>query len=247
MKLPQISAGDIFTNTKGCEFTVVEYKNSDNVRVVFNDKHAHECVAQSGNIRRGNVKNPYHPNVFGVGYVGHGKYNSNKGMPSSHIYVKWRNMMNRCYGDNKKWAAYRGCSVHRDWHNFQSFAEWYENQNKEKSWELDKDVLVKGNKIYSPETCRLVPSEINVMFTSNAINRGSLPIGVVFERGRFVASISIKGERVYLGSYATQEQAFEAYKKAKEENIKYTAESYKDRLDSDVYEALMRYSVLITD
>ena len=145
--------------------------------------------------------------------------------------------------------SYLGCSVHQDWQSDDLFQEWITKQvgwNRE-GWELDKDILVKGNKVYGPDTCCFVPLKINVLFTKSNAARGNYPIGVKRSGNKFVASIGGTKSRKHLGTFSTQEEAFFAYKEAKEERIQQLAKEYKDLLDPRVYEALMKYEVEITD
>lgn len=77
-------------------------------------------------------------------------------------------MMNRCYGDKHKYSqySYKGCTVCEEWHNYQNFAKWYEDNyyNCEEELELDKDIIIYGNKLYSPETCLFVPKLVNTSY-----------------------------------------------------------------------------------
>ena len=115
-------------------------------------------------------------------------------------------------------------------------------------WELDKDILIKGNKIYSPETCAFVPAEINGIFTKTNSKRGVYPIGVsLHKEGRFQAKVLKNKKQAYIGLFDTPEEAFQAYKKAKEEYIKEVADKWKDKIDPRVYEAMYNYQVEITD
>lgn len=115
------------------------------------------------------------------------------------------------------------------------------------SWHLDKDILIKGNKVYSPDTCCLVPQEINILFVKCNINRGDLPIGVIEINGRFSSSVSKNNKIRHLGKFNTLEEAFESYKFAKEKHIKEVADKWRDKLDPRVYEAMYNYEVEITD
>ena len=129
--------------------------------------------------KNGLIKNPYDKNVFGMGYIGEGKYNKKD---YEKIYNTWSDMLRRCYEPyfiNKN-LAYIDCYVHDEWHNFQNFAKWYEEnyyEIKEQRMCLDKDILNKGNKIYSSETCLIVPQVINQLFVKPRI-KNDLPIGV---------------------------------------------------------------------
>lgn len=165
-------------------------------------------------------------------------------MNEKDSYKKWRQMIKRC--GNPKYPTYKDCVICEDWHTFSNYEKWH-NEHYVEGWHLDKDILVKGNKTYSPDTCSFVPKEINNLFIKCGNIRGDLPIGV--KRGsncKFYAQIS-KNVKTYLGSYNTLEEAFQAYKVAKEMWIKEVANKYKDKLEPRVYNALMKYEVEITD
>lgn len=151
-----------------------------------------------------------------------------------------------------KESNYLDCNVVEKWHNFQNFAEWSINQiGYDKSgWELDKDILLKGNREYGPETCCFVPPQINCMFTLKRGFRGQYCIGVSKNKwGKFRASCSGgMGEGQWHGlSRDTEEEAFLDYKLHKEAIIKKVADSFKDEIDLRVYEALYKYQIEITD
>lgn len=166
------------------------------------------------------------------------------------VYQVWVNMIKRCY-DEKTIArreAYRGCSVCRDWLRLSNFMLWYA-QNCKPGYQIDKDILIKGNKLYSPETCLGVPRRINALFISSRASRGKYPIGVSYRYGKYVAQINYGSGSVTLGRYNTVDEAFSVYKKAKEDFIKQVAQEYYDlgEITERVYDALMRYEVEITD
>ena len=116
---------------------------------------------------------------------------------------------------------------------------------------LDKDILYKGNKVYSPDTCCIVPKNINTLFTNGRENRGELPLGVYKEEEngniRYRACMSANGNRIKLGTFKTSKGAFRKYQKYKEQYIKDTAEKYKDKIPYSVYEAMMNWEIEITD
>ena len=119
--------------------------------------------------------------------------------------------------------------------------------------DLDKDILMKGNKIYSPDTCVFVPKNINTLFTKSNKSRGKYPIGVYFnkDRNKFQVNCNTfyngKTQQKYLGLYNTIEDAFNAYKQSKEANIKQVADYYKENIPDNLYEAMYNYKVEITD
>ena len=118
--------------------------------------------------------------------------------------------------------------------------------NIEDKLELDKDILIKGNKIYSPNNCIFVPKIINSLFSSHD-RRDNLPIGVKKQDKGYMARIRIDGKLKYLGYYETPEKAFYVYKEAKEKEIKRVADLYKDKIPQKLYEAMYNYEVEITD
>ena len=135
-------------------------------------------------------------------------------------------------------------------HKQENFNEWYNGDG----WAVDKDILVKGNKVYSPETCCLVPQNVNVLFVTQKNNRGNLPIGVYYHKNqnKYIAQYNnkyLKNSQTYLGSYDNSLEAFMEYKIYKENLIKTIAqkEYEKGNITQKCYEAMMRYEVEITD
>lgn len=235
--------GEKFITNEGYSVEIIEYFGSHNCTIKFQNGFIVKNI-QYAKLIIGNIRYPYHPTIHGVGYLGVGKYQS------TYIgYDVWSKMLARCYSKNymEKKPTYIGCSVDERWYNFQVFAQWFEQRYK-KGFQLDKDILIKGNKIYSPETCCCVPSRINSLFVKNDANRGELPIGSSLTRqGTFKVGINIDKKSVYLGTYNTPEEAFRAYKVAKESRIKEVAEEYKEQIDQKVYEAMINWKVEITD
>jgi len=140
---------------------VIGYTRNTEVSVRFITT-GYETVAQVAHIRRGRVKDKLLPQVFGVGFVGDGKYSPSYNGKDSAAYVSWHGMLQRCYSEafKTKSPTYRLCTVCEKWHNFQNFAQWFDLHG-EKGLQLDKDILVEGNKIYSPETCIFVTPKEN--------------------------------------------------------------------------------------
>jgi hypothetical protein len=243
-----IKVGDRFETTKSGFCTVIEYISWNNIRVRFEDGYEMSCRA--GDLRRGNVKNPNHPIVCGVGFVGIGIYSK---ISHPRISNCWGNMLKRCYNENVqlKHTTYIGCTVDIRWYNFQNYVHDYLLMyGSDLGWQLDKDILFKHNKVYSPEKCCLVPSQINSVLIKKESCRGELLIGVTYIEGKlkpYMSQCSIKGKNKNLGYFKTQEEAYQAYKIAKETEIKRLADFYKDLLDPRVYIALMNYEVEIDD
>ena len=191
----------------------------------------------------------YTPTVQGVGYRGVGSHKPTVGGKVVPAYRTWTDMLRRCYDPmfHAKHPTYIGCTVHADWYNYQVFAEWYYEQAIGEGWTLDKDLIIKGNKVYSAETCAFVSHEINLLLINRKASRGDLPQGVTRHRGRYLSNIRVRGQKQHIGLFNTPEAAFEAYKGVKEAHVKDMANFWKPELDPRVYAALMAYTVTIDD
>lgn len=179
---------------------------------------------------------------------------------SKHIpeYKMWLRVLERSLSE--KWKVdnptYKDVSVDPKWYRMTIFIEDVStlvgyDQALNNSWHLDKDLLVKGNKHYSKDTCCFVPIEINSLMVLSRSSRGVYPSGVCFRKRQprrpYCATIRRGGIVTTLGNYATAEEAFYVYKEAKENYIKEVANKWKDQIDVRVYEALMNWTVEITD
>lgn len=184
--------------------------------------------------------------IYGVGIVGEGKYKVGTGVGYQHTkqYSVWINMLERGYTDRfqKKHPTYKECTICEEWHNLQNFGKWFD-ENYIEGFELDKDLLIKGNKTYSPETCCFIPKRVNMLLINNKKIRGNYPVGVSKQRNKFSAHISIKNKLFHLGNYDTIEEAYTTYKKEKEKDIRNRAEEYKDIINIKAYNALMKYTI----
>jgi len=139
------------------------------------------------------------------------------------IYYTWKRMLSRVYNEASLRSAptYKGCSVCDEWLLFSNFKLWMVCQDGEGK-ELDKDILVLGNKEYSPEACCFVSRSLNNLLTHNHLSRGEYPTGVHFSKSsrKYIAKISIVGRQIQLGYFSTPELAEAAYIKAKAAEIR---------------------------
>ena len=167
--------GEKHITNEGYEITIINHNGCKNYTIQFEDGNIVDGVDYR-RIKSGSVRNKNKISIYGVGYHGYGRYSgTDSNNKETKTYGTWRGMLRRCYYEShiKKHKTYRGCSVAKEWHNFQNFAKWFEENWKpwmDDNWQLDKDILVKENKIYSPETCCFVPREINTIFINNHIN-----------------------------------------------------------------------------
>ena len=178
--------GEKHVNNQGLGFEIIDYIDCANVTIRYSDGFIAHNV-QYTHIKSKSVSNPYHKSVYGIGFMGEGIYKSKIDNKNTRIYSVWHNVFGRCYDVKvqEKHPSYIGCSVAKEWHNFQNFAKWFEeNYNPETmdDWHLDKDILIKGNKIYSPDTCCFVPNKINGMLKSPSLRNNTGMIGVHYDK-----------------------------------------------------------------
>lgn len=228
---------------------ITNYKNARDMEITFESGYITNSTYYL--FKQGNILDPLYKTNYGVGYFGIGKYNT-----SIKAYYVWKDMFKRCYDPKYllRFNTYIGCTVCQEWHNYQNFGKWYdENYYKIDKFkmQLDKDILFKGNKIYSPDTCVFVPEQINYLFVKRNKMRGEYPIGVYLhsDGDKFVAQCDnfLIGKTEYLGRYDTPEEAFEVYKTHKENLIKEVADKYYGLIPDKLYKAMYNYVVEITD
>ena len=234
------------------DFKIVKCNDSKNVEIRFL-KTGYETVVQLGHIKSGGVKDPYLPSVYGVGILG-AKYPPTISGRNTKEYDLWKSMLRRCYSDNfkNKHPTYKDCEVSDNFKSYEYFYEWCHKQVgfDVNGFELDKDLLIKGNKIYSEDSCVFIPADVNLVLTKRTSSRGQHLIGVCWHKkdNAFVAKVNKnKGKQEHLGSFKTETEAFNAYKQAKESYIKELANKWKNKIDIRAYNALINYTVEITD
>jgi hypothetical protein len=171
----------------------------------------------------------------------------------TRVYNCWINMLKRCYKSGERHRAYADCSVCDEWLTFSNFKRWYDANYRE-GYTIDKDILIKGNREYHPEKCCFVPNEINTLFMKNIRARNGCGIGVGYRPNKckskpYYVHFSVFRKTMHVGSFATKEEAFEAYKKAKELVIKKTAFKYfsEGKIERKVYEAMLNYKIEESD
>ena len=245
--------GKINYNTKGSRMKIIECINARNIVVIFDN--GYKTKTTYSQFKKGQIKNPYDKTIYNVGYIGEGYY---KLITHKNIYKHWSSMIRRCYADNKNKfnPTYKDCSVCEEWHNFQNFGKWFDENYytiENETMALDKDILVKGNKTYSPETCVFVPQRINSLFLKRNKSRGKYPIGTSYNKRdkKYESCCHMYKNNRYtrhaIGNFDTPTEAFTAYKTFKEQYIKQVANEYKDKIPKKLYDAMYRYEVEITD
>lgn len=242
-----IRVGDIFNTNEGYGVEVVEYDNYHKITIEFTDKFRYRRVVRGGDLKKGEIKNPYHKSIFGVGYLGVGPYNVSENGKKSRAYSIWSGVLKRCYSGKytNRSRSYEDCTVAEEWHCFQDFAHWYYKQPNAENpeFQLDKDLILMGNRIYSSSTSSFVPASVNTLLLDCGSARGSYPLGVRKVGNKYETRLRVGNHRVKLGAFRTPEEAFRVYKKAKEAHVKKVAEENKDKVDKRVYDYLMNWEV----
>ena len=217
-----VVVGNVYNSKKSGQFTILK-KNTKKVLVRFNQT-GYTKVVHYNSVYKGEIKDPYYPTLYGVGFLGEGIYSTK----NKKLYKLWKNMIERCYCDKRN-KAYEDCSVVKRWHNFQLFCEdiiKMKNWNK-RGYALDKDLRVLKNKKYGPRYCSFLPYEVNNVFRSNRWKDRKLPEGVHLNKGSYVARFSLNGSFVYLGRFKSIEKAQKVVAKAKSKTMRAFAVKYK--------------------
>lgn len=245
--------GETNKNLSGKRMVIIEYINCHDILVKI----------ENGEIVHTNYNN------FKIGKVGKLEKSCNNNLNDKNsikkqiikrkpideeIYKVWSHMRDRT--SSKSIPTYKDVKCCEEWDDIINFVTWYENNYYEingERMELDKDILVKGNKIYSPNTCVFVPHRINSLFTKRQNKRGDYPIGVSYDMksGLYMSRCRVidsnKSTQKYIGCYSDINEAFNSYKIFKEQYIKEVADEYKDRIPKKLYEAMYNWKVEITD
>lgn len=111
------------------------------------------------------------PYMYGIGYSKGTKENPATASGGEHVEIfhTWYGMLGRCYGGDGGKRNYKDVWVCEEWHNYMNFKQWYIeriNTIDKKYFALDKDLFGDGKRIYSPQTCCLIPQEINSCITA---------------------------------------------------------------------------------
>lgn len=155
-------------------------------------------------------------------------------------YKRWHSMLERCYYEKlqEKRPTYKGCTVCTEWLTFSNFKRWMEEQEWE-GRQLDKDLLIEGNKVYSAAACIFLPSKLNSFTTTSGKIRGQYPLGVSYMKKLkymvnelskpYKSSINNQTGKIFcLGYYATPEEAHQVYLSAKLGYCEEHIEEFKD-------------------
>ena len=240
--------GKVLSSNSCGDYTILEYNSKDDILIEFIET-GYRTTITSSRIADGSIKDKLLPRIYNVGIVG-SKYPTD----TKHYRV-WYSMLQRCYDKflhTKVNKTYKNCTVSENFLHYEYFYEWCNKQIgfADSHFELDKDLLIKGNGMYSEHTCVFVPREINIAMIKSNASRGNLFIGVTFDKAcnNYRSHVGIgNGKRLDLGSFKTEVEAFNAYKQAKENYLKDLANKWKNQIDIKAFNALTNYQVEITD
>lgn len=234
---------EIRGNTFGTPMQIIRYGSYDDIDVKFLDNYGFVVnnVTYS-NFKKGQIKNPYDPTIYGIGFIGDGKYMAKCNNEMVLSYNTWHSIIRRCYSEQSKdrFPAYYGiCTICEEWLNYQVFAEWFvKNEYKvDGRLHIDKDILCYGNTVYCPDKCLLVPQKIN-MFFMHKPNKYGLPNGVrPVTNGKYLSIYNHKT----LGYFNTVDEAIAIHNRKKKEAIIDAANEYKNIIPKKLYDALIDF------
>lgn len=232
------TVGDVIDTMNCGQCAVINILPNGRYEVVFEDGYRKITTDRSLSDRK--IKNPYTPTVFGKGFIGEGFRCWVNGEVSKE-YRYWIGMMTRCYQEDHqlKNPSYEDAVVCQEWHSFQNFAEWCQTQVGfgNKGWQLDKDLLKRGNKDYSPEFCCFIPKSIN----ASLINYSRKTLGCTFNEPtkRWQTSyFDILRQIRSSATFKEEEQARKFYYENRFNYTKYLIELYKSELEIRVVSRL---------
>lgn len=234
--------GKIFPSNNFGDFKVTGYTGADAVTIEFLST-GYQTVVSTSTIRKGSIKDRLAPSVYGIGVVGEDVRSDKEGV-AERPYTVWRGMLQRCYGETTqlKQPTYAGCTVEKSFLYYPTFKAWLIKQPYYDSLELDKDLLVKGNKVYSPDTCTMLPDEINSALAS--ISQYGCCSLIRYSRRTNCYELDLTHIQQGLEElYNTYKEAFSAYKVFKENQLQVLAEKWKNYISPEAYRALISYSI----
>lgn len=239
----------------GTKMIIVEYYSCNNIIVEFQDEYKTRVSASYQTFKNSEIHNPYDKTLCGVGYLGIGKHQTKESGKDSKKYITWKAMIQRCYDENFqiKNPTYKNCSVCDKWHNFQNFGDWFDEnfyQVEEEIMCLDKDIIMKGNKIYCPEYCCFLPKSINSSFIGKKRSNTNSLLGVVYLEKDDVYQVqckTINGKRTYLGRFKDKQEAFSVYLSERYKTIRQYIDKYNNYLPNKIKSALLNYEFDMED
>ena len=191
------------------------------------------------------VITPYHRNRKELDKM---SVNYKRNLSKTEMCRMYHNMYDRCYSPayHERSPQYKDCEICPEWlDDKQSFYDWVtENFYTvgDEQIDLDKDILVKGNKIYSPDTCIFAPHSINTYFE----NLTREPV-YLQKLNKYRMDIWIEDRNVRLGYFDSEEEAKKMYIRHKEAAILAKADLLQDRIPRALYNAMVNWKIELSD
>lgn len=138
------------------------------------------------------------------------------------FYQAWSNMLERSYCPKYKVRkpTYAKCEVAEEWLTFSTFRAWMIRQEWQEA-QLDKDILLPGNKVYGPDFCVFISKKLNSFLVGLETSRSNRLPGTHFQKssGMFQAQCNnpFSGKQEHLGYFASEQESHEAWKRRKHE------------------------------
>lgn len=232
------SVGTIHRTNEGYDVEIISNNGWKDILVRF--ECGYTTIVNSSNLKKGKVSNPYHKSVSGVGYFGEGTYSSTRAdgtRKKTKTYEKWVHMIRRCYDNDEKYRLYSDCMVDSRWHNFQNFANDCEKLGYDKlfelGYEIDKDLLSNGNKIYSIDTVIPLPQCVNSFLANRLDGKNTSGATGVCKNDRYkkkwIARLYFDGKEIFNERFEDFNDAVIAYNNKRSE----IANVYKNILRND--------------
>lgn len=223
------------------DYSKVDYKNSKTKICIICPIHGEFWQSPNVHLKGSGCRKCYaelrKKLRYGVGI------NDMIGQEKTRLYKAWSGMLAMCYCKSYRniYKSYENISICDEWLRLSNFKKWFD-ENYVEGYSLDKDILVKGNKVYSPDTCCFVPQEINMLVVQQ---RGEKNKGIFRTRKGYAARISVKHKYTKIGVYDTIEEAINAYREAKKSHIRNIATLYYNQgaIKENVYQALINYTL----
>lgn len=239
--------GELKDNKRGYQMKIINYENSNDILIEFQDKHKSIVHSSYYNFSNGEVRNPYEKNKFG-GMLGNTLSCDINGKIKKS-YNAWSGMLERCFDSEEtyeKLPSYKDCFVCDEWLYFENFEKWYNDNYYEiegERMELDKDILFPKNKEYSPKYCIFVPKNINLLFQSKRKNKTGVEGVSYCKENKFIVGYINKNSRKTSKIFTNLNSAYDFYKKTKTLRVLNMAELYKNKIPQILYERLRSYDL----
>ena len=254
MPARKVFEGNIYPTTKGGNVIVLNYVRDTHILVEFMDDDKYQTVVGVTALLKGLIHNPYARTFYGRGYMGVGRFSTNPKLDTYKVYKAWQGMMSRCYSEEEKLRHPSMELSHccPEWFNLQVFGEWYISQKgwDQPKWQLDKDLMGNGSRLYSPETCVILPPVINTsirFINLGSVNNNGLPHGVHYAKQcrKYITDCRTHGDdnKPKTMYFKTAQEAFNWFKEKKEVFLKCLAFEFKDRIEERAFNKLLSLEI----